>query len=387
MFSRLSSAATRSGVRAFSTKLRPGHKFKTFGRYKAGAFPTFESAHMDTLGASKWEYTRILLVLSWIGYMMSELGQDEDPRILLAGDVDYAAVRNAVADVMDSNLDYDDGSYGPVFVRLAWHAAGTFNKHDGTGGSDGATMRFAPESEHGANAGLDVARAMLEPIKAQFPGLTYADLWSLAGATAIEEMGGPKISWRSGRSDKPDSSHCTPDGRLPDAGLGSDHLREVFYRMGFNDREIVALSGAHALGRCHTDRSGFSGPWTFAPTTFSNQYFQLLLKEKWTPKRWSGPFQYEDSTGDLMMLPTDMALVRDPKFLPVVQEYARDEEAFRRDFASAFTKLQELGVNFGGKGSSCCSSKKSQDAGPANYSVPGRTAAIALLAAIGYGSQ
>lgn len=71
-------------------------------------------------------------------------------------------------------------------------------------------------------------------------------------------MGGPDIKWRPGRSDS-DKTQCTPDGRLPVAALAQDHLRQIFYRMGFNDQEIVALSGAHALGRCHTDRSGFDG--------------------------------------------------------------------------------------------------------------------------------
>jgi len=62
-------------------------------------------------------------------------------------------------------------------------------------------------------------------------------------------------------------------------------LREIFYRMGFDDWEIVALSGAHALGRCHTDRSGFTGPWTFSPTTLTNDYYKLLLDEKWQWKK------------------------------------------------------------------------------------------------------
>lgn len=79
------------------------------------------------------------------------------------------------------NDEYDDGSYGPVFVRLAWHAAGTYDKKSGTGGSNGATMRHAAEAGHGANAGLDVARKVLERVKAKHPGLSYADLWSLAG--------------------------------------------------------------------------------------------------------------------------------------------------------------------------------------------------------------
>jgi cytochrome c peroxidase len=61
------------------------------------------------------------------------------------------------------------------------------------------------------------------------------------------------------------------------------HLREIFGRMGFNDQEIVALAGAHALGRCHADASGYVGPWTPTPTTFNNLYFTLLLNLKWEP--------------------------------------------------------------------------------------------------------
>jgi len=264
-----------------------------------------------------------------------------------AKEVDYKAVRTAIADIMD-NEDYDDGSLGPLLLRLCWHACGTYDKADNSGGSaTGATMRFAPESGDGANAGLNVARDFLEPIKAQFPGISYADLWSLAGAVAIEEMGGPQIPWRAGRVDKPSGEYCPPVGRLPDAALGAQHLRDVFYRMGFNDQEIVALSGAHSLGRCHTDRSGFSGPWTFAPTTFSNLYFQALKEYTWTPKEWSGPFQYEDQTGELMMLPTDVALINDEKFAVYVDQYSTDRNKFNEDFVKAFVKLQENGVDFG----------------------------------------
>ena len=126
-------------------------------------------------------------------------------------------------------------------------------------------MRFAPESKHGANAGLDVARGLLEPIKKRHPALSYADLWQFAAVVAIEQMKGPKIAFRPGRVDKTDKD-CTPDGRLPDAAQGAQHLRDIFYRMGFNDQEIVALSGAHVLGRCHTTRSGYDGPWTANPT-------------------------------------------------------------------------------------------------------------------------
>lgn len=108
------------------------------------------------------------------------------------------------------------------------------------------------------------------------------------------------VPWSSGRVDAIDASAVTPDGRLPNAETpptGADpndavHLRSIFYRMGFNDQEIVALSGAHALGRCHPTASGFDGPWTPTPTTFNNSYFTLLLNLKWIPKEWDGPFQY-----------------------------------------------------------------------------------------------
>ena len=107
--------------------------------------------------------------------------------------------------------------------------------------------------------------------------------------------------------DEPVSS-VAPDGRLPNADMGSpqktaDHLRDgVFYRMGFDDREIVALSGAHALGRCHPDASGYDGPWTPTPTTLNNGYYSLLLNVEWTPRDWDGPFQYEDPSKKLIML-------------------------------------------------------------------------------------
>jgi len=78
--------------------------------------------------------------------------------------VDYDAVRKDIENILESP-EYDDGSYGPVLVRLAWHASGTFDKSSNTGGSDGSTMRFEPESGHGANAGLATARDHLEKIK------------------------------------------------------------------------------------------------------------------------------------------------------------------------------------------------------------------------------
>ncbi|CAG8478952.1 10634_t:CDS:2, partial [Scutellospora calospora] len=254
-------------------------------------------------------------------------------------ELDYQKIYDQIADTLEDN-DWDDGSWGPILLRLAWHAAGTYDKNTKTGGSYGATMRFSPESDHDANAGLKAARDKLEIIKKNNPEISYSDLWSLAGVVA----GGPKIPWIPGRKDG-EAAACSPDGRLPDASQGSSHLRDIFYRMGFDDREIVALAGAHALGRCHKDRSGFDGPWTPSPTMFTNGFYQELLGKKWVEKKWKGPKQYVDKeTGELMMLPADLSLIQDKAFKQYVEQYAKDEELFFKDFAAAFHKLEELGV-------------------------------------------
>lgn len=185
-----------------------------------------------------------------------------------------------------------------------------------------------------------------DSVAAKFPWISYADLWIIGGIAAVQEMAGPKVPFRPGRSDK-DFNSCTPDGRLPDASQGSDHIRNVFYRMGFNDQEIVALLGAHAVGRCHIKNSGFDGPWTFSPTVLTNDFYKLLLDAKWEWKRWNGNKQYVDSaTHTLMMLPTDMALVTDKKFRPTVEKYAADNDAFFKDFSAVISKLFELGVPY-----------------------------------------
>jgi len=269
---------------------------------------------------------------------------------LFGTSVDYNAIRKDVEAILD-DLNYDDGSWGPVFVRLAWHASGTYDKKDGTGGANGATMRFPLEANDGANNGLELARKKLEAVKAKYPEVSYADLWVLASYVAIESMGGPHIEFKSGRKDATDEKSCPPNGRLPDASKGAQHVRDVFYRMGFNDQEIVALvGGGHTLGRCHKDRSNYAGPWTRAPTTVSNEFFRVLFEEEWQQKQkegdkpWTGAQQFENKKGkDLMMLPADLTLKSDPEFRKWSEIYHKDSDRFLKDFAAAFKKLTELG--------------------------------------------
>ena len=263
---------------------------------------------------------------------------------------DFAAVRKDIDEIIKSRPDK-----GPTLVRLAWHSSGTYDKVSKTGGSNGGTIRFKDELSHGANAGLDTAMIWLDPIYKKYnkvADLSYADLYTLAGIQAIKTLGGPDIAWRAGREDFLDESKATPDGRLPDADKGksdktSSHLRDIFYRMGFNDQEIVALAGAHALGRCHPGASGYIGPWSPTPTTFNNAYYTLLLNVKWEPD--IGPktpkFQYKDPSGKLMMLPSDIALIEDKDFKPYVEKYAKNQKEFFKDFSAAFQKLTELGTS------------------------------------------
>jgi len=200
-------------------------------------------------------------------------------------------VRASLVELIEKDAEErgDGTSLAGTFIRLAWHCCGTYQHSDKSGGSQGGRMRFSPEASYGSNAGLDKARAILEPIKAKYPEISYADLYTFAGVVAVEEAGGPKIPYATGRIDESDGSKSDTNDRLPGADKGSrtstiEHIRAIFGRMGFTDQEIVALLGAHAMGRCHTDASGFWGPWTNAETTFSNEYFRLLIEERWSPK-------------------------------------------------------------------------------------------------------
>ncbi|KAI8366516.1 heme peroxidase [Blakeslea trispora] len=265
--------------------------------------------------------------------------------------IDYQQVYNDIADLLDSDSEYDDGSYGPILLRLAWHSSGTYNAKDNSGGSSGGTMRFKTEASHSANNGLDFARNLLhERIKPKYPELSYGDLYTLGGVVAVQELGGPDIKWRPGRIDAGENK-CTPEGRLPDGAKGVSHARDIFYRMGFDDQEIVALTGAHVLGRCHLDRSGFEGPWHEAPTFFTNGYFKSILGREWVKKDLPEEgWQWVDKENpDIMMLPIEITMLEDKKLKPYYELYAKDEKKYFEDFAKAFKKLIELGVPFTGE--------------------------------------
>ncbi|KAJ7524942.1 hypothetical protein O6H91_17G028700 [Diphasiastrum complanatum] len=240
----------------------------------------------------------------------------------------------------------------PILVRLAWHDAGTYDKNviewPKCGGANGS-IRFSPELNHAANAGLQNALRLLEPVKEKFPHVSFADLFQLASATAVELAGGPKIPMRYGRLDTSGPEDCAKEGKLPAAGPPNpaEHIRVVFYRMGFNDKEIVALSGAHTLGRSRPERSGWGvastkytkdGPgspggqsWTAQWLKFDNSYFKDIKEKR---------------DKDLLVLPTDAMLFEDPSFKVYAEKYVESQDAFFEDYAKAHSKLSELGSKF-----------------------------------------
>ena len=309
--------------------------------FTAGAFRTFATAAKQKQSSWNWSRTAFFtgsgiaasaVITSSVVFCATQAKGDQPP-------FNYKAVRKDIEALLD-----DDITQGPILVRLAWHEAGSWDAKAKDGAPNSGSMRFEPECKYGGNAGLQIARTLLEPIKKKHPNITYGDLWSLAGCIAIEAMAGPEIKWRWGRHEAKSGKECGPDGRLPDASKGQGHVRDVFYRMGFNDREIVALLGAHAIGECHPDRSGYSGPWTNDKYGFSNAFFTELVGNDWIVNKDKPNLQFKDSTsGQLMMLPSDIALILDPKFKKIVNEYAKNQDVFFKDFAKAFQKLVELG--------------------------------------------
>mmetsp|Transcript_38057 Transcript_38057/g.101429 ORF Transcript_38057/g.101429 Transcript_38057/m.101429 type:complete len:657 (-) Transcript_38057:25-1995(-) len=275
--------------------------------------------------------------------------------------IDYDVVKDDLAAILESDSRSTDfNHYGPLFVRFAWHCAGTFRSTDYRGGCDGARILHDPEKSWESNPGLvefldieshpsdDVlAVDLLQPIKdTHGDDLSWADLIILAGTTALEQMGGNSVGMCLGRTDDDD-------------GSGSDYLDENIYLdaefataaeikesmkiMGFSNREMTVLNGGgHAIGKAHWHKSGFEGAWTQNPTTLSNSFFTTLLYNDWveTTVNETGKRQFTDEAGNgLMMLSTDVAFKTDSEFSTFVQEYADDNELFLTDFAAAWEKL------------------------------------------------
>ena len=173
----------------------------------------------------------------------------------------------------------------------------------------------------------------------------------LCGIVGVKELGGPSIPWRPGRRDIQlrDKVWKDQQDRFPLPDDSRETMHGKFARMGLTKQDMVALLGGHCLGRGHMDRSGYDGPWIDDPTQFSNEYFVELLEDDWQEATLpTGKQQFEayPEGEKLMMLPTDMHLLKDPETKELCEIYAKDKNRFYKDFSDAFVKLMEAGVEF-----------------------------------------
>ena len=243
-----------------------------------------------------WPNQLSLDILSTSGASANPLGDDFDYAAAFKS-LDYAALKADLTALMTDSQPWwpaDYGHYGPFFIRMAWHSAGTYRTGDGRGGASSGNQRFAPLNSWPDNANLDKARRLLWPIKQKYGAkLSWADLLILTGNVAIESMGGPTFGFGGGREDifepekdvywgteeewvgqgaetriQPEKEmalenplaaiqmgliYVNPEGPGgdPDPVGSARDIRETFARMGMNDEETAALTaGGHTFGKC-----------------------------------------------------------------------------------------------------------------------------------------
>ncbi len=242
--------------------------------------------------------------------------------------LNYEALKRDLHALMTDSQDWwpaDFGHYGPFFIRMAWHSAGTYRVGDGRGGAGGGYQRFAPLNSWPDNANLDKARRLLWPIKQKYGDkISWADLMILAGNVALESMGFKTFGFGGGREDawEPDESiywgsetkwladdrryqgerqlqnplaavqmgliYVNPEGPggNPDPLAAAKDIRETFSRMGMNDEETVALiAGGHTFGKAH----GAGDPALLGPEPEAAEIEEMGLGWKSRHKSGKGP--------------------------------------------------------------------------------------------------
>ncbi len=266
------------------------------GKPKADAWSgATKKSHSNARATSNSDWWPNQLNLS-ILRQNSSLSNPMDPNfnyVMAFNSLDYEAVKADIRAVMTQSQDWwpaDFGHYGGLFIRMAWHSAGTYRSADGRGGSRAGQQRFAPLNSWPDNANLDKARRLLWPIKQKYGNkLSWADLMVLTGNVALESMGFKTYGFAGGREDvwEPELDvywgaekkwlddkrysdgrklemplaavqmgliYVNPEGPNgnPDPVLAANDIRETFGRMGMNDEETVALiAGGHTLGKTH----------------------------------------------------------------------------------------------------------------------------------------
>jgi catalase-peroxidase len=257
-----------------------------------GATPTATPPAPRRMNRDWWPNGLDLSILHQHSSLSNPLGEDFDYAAAFQS-LDLAAVKRDLHALMTDSQAWwpaDYGHYGPLFIRMAWHSAGTYRTGDGRGGASAGTQRFAPLNSWPDNANLDKARRLLWPVKKKYGrALSWADLMVLAGNVALESMGFKTFGFGGGRADVWESEadiywgkegqwladerysgerdlekplaavqmgliYVNPEGPngKPDPLAAARDIRETFARMAMNDEETVALiAGGHTFGKTH----------------------------------------------------------------------------------------------------------------------------------------
>jgi catalase-peroxidase len=395
--------------------------------------PFHAGTSRSAMANSLWWPNRLdLSVLSQHSRLVDPMPADFDYRAAFTA-LDLAAVKADIFALMTDSQDWwpaDFGHYGPLFIRMAWHSAGTYRIHDGRGGAGRGNQRFAPLNSWPDNVNLDKARLLLWPVKQKYGrALSWADLMILAGNCALESMGLPTAGFGGGREDiwepeididwGPESTwladerysgdrnladplgavqmgliYVNPEGPngTPDPLASARDIRETFARMAMDDAETVALiAGGHTFGKAHgngdaallgpepeaapieaqglgwissngTGRgsdaitSGLEGSWTTDPVRWDNGYFDALFGYEWELTKSPAGAQQWKPVGDAgagtvpdahdpalrhqpIMFTSDMALLADPAYRAIAQDYHRNPDKLASAFAEAWFKL------------------------------------------------
>jgi catalase-peroxidase len=259
----------------------------------SGATKKSSTAMRATSNAAWWPNQLDLSILRQHSNLSNPMGNDFNYAKEF-NSLDYQALKADIRALMTNSQDWwpaDFGHYGGLFIRMAWHSAGTYRSGDGRGGSRSGQQRFAPLNSWPDNANLDKARRLVWPIKQKYGNkISWADLMVLTGNVALESMGFKTFGFAGGREDvyEPeldvywgsegkwldDKNRYTGDRKLenplaavqmgliyvnpegpngnPDPVLAAFDIRDTFGRMGMNDEETVALiAGGHTLGKTH----------------------------------------------------------------------------------------------------------------------------------------
>jgi catalase-peroxidase len=266
-----------------------------YSRWAVAAAPfvlaSFAAAQQPQTAQFWWPEKLDLSPLRQHSAESNPLGKDFDYAKAFAT-LDLKAVKQDIAKVLTTPQDWwpaDYGNYGPFFIRMAWHSAGTYRVTDGRGGGEGGQQRFDPLNSWPDNANLDKARRLLWPVKQKYgQRISWGDLMVLAGNVSLEQMGFKTIGFAGGRRDdwEPDTVYWGPEKKFladerysgdrqlmkplaavqmgliyvnpegpngnPDPLASAKDIRETFGRMAMNDEETLALiAGGHSFGKAH----------------------------------------------------------------------------------------------------------------------------------------